>query len=198
MQVRRVFVDSLVFLYWHFLRRQSLALCGRLALAHSSALLWKARHAWADRWRQVRKRGDLGEDESAGDREHCVFYEAVCRGRGKGRGKRERCLRGIPKVPRLAPQTSCWQKAELPEHSKTVQQENGSLGVKYNSPVQLWNISPGEKEGVWDWGGENIMPLLLWKPNPPHHREEMCQKPGQPGCCSQHTLSPCLCSLLRP
>ena len=54
-----------------------------------------------------------------------------------------------------------------------------------------------------DGGEGNITPLLLWKPNPLHHREEMCQNPGQPGCSSHHKADhqpppPLLTSPLSP
>lgn len=84
------------------------------------------------------KTSQLGTGNTASFMKRCA--------EGEG-GESDACA-ASPGSPHLAPQTSHWQKAELPEHGETVQQENGSLGVKYNSPVQLWNISPGEKAGV--------------------------------------------------
>lgn len=85
---------------------------------------------------------------------------------------------GPPSLPK-----SVSEKADLLEHDKTVQQENESLGVKYNSHAFVEYKS-------WRGRVEEITPLLLWKPNPPHHGEEMCQSPGQPGCCSHHKPDP--------
>lgn len=179
-RIKRGFVNSLVFLCWHFLCRQCSSFvqapgtCTQLCSVMES----QACVSWS--LETGKEKGDLSKDESVGDREHCIFCGAVL----KGRGRWEQCLHSIPTAP-LAPQTSVGKrrkKANLLEHDKTVQQENESLGGKYNSHAFVEYKSQRGRVG-------EISPLLLWKPNPPHHRE-MCQSPGQPGCCSHHKPDP--------
>lgn len=184
-RIKRGFVNSLLFLYWHFLcgQRSSFVQAPGTCTQLCSVMESQACVSWS--LETGKEKGDLSEDESVGDREHCVFCGAVLR----GRGSRERCLHSIPMAPPSLPKPVSEKggkrrkKADLLEHDKTVQQENESLGGKYNSCAFMEYKSRRGAVG-------EITPLLLWKPNPPHHREEMCQSPGQPGCCSHHKPDP--------
>lgn len=89
------------------------------------------------------KKGDLGEDESVGDREHCVFCGAVLRGRGRREGR----LRGIPRAPPPYP--------SLPKPAMVKGRPAGARGKRAagkwkalggnKTPVR--NTSPGEGGG---------------------------------------------------
>lgn len=156
--IKRSFVNSLVFLCWHFLCRQRSSFvrvpgtCTQLCSVMES----QACVSWS--LETGKEKGDLSKDESVGDREHCIFCGAVLRGRGRW----EWCLHSKPPPPLPKPvsekgrkRQTCWST------TKPCSRKMKALGGNI-TPMHLWNTSPREEE----WGkshhccyGNQILPI---------------------------------------
>lgn len=145
-RMKRGFVNSLVFLYWHFLCGQCSGFVQAPGTCTQLCSVMESQACVSWLLETSEEKGDLGEDESAGDREHCVFCGAVLRGRG---GHSNACMAS--------------PEADLLEHGKNVQQENESLGVKYNSHAiveyKFWEGRGGE-------GGNHAVAAMETKSSP--------------------------------
>lgn len=160
-RIKRGFVNSLVFLCWHFLCRQRSSFVREPGTCTQLCSVMESQACVSWSLETSKEKGDLSKDESVGDREHCIFCGAVLRGRGRW----ERCLHSIPKPPpptlpkpvleKGRKRQTCWST------TKPCSRKMKALGGNI-TPMHLWNTSPGEEE----WGksrcccyGNQILPI---------------------------------------